>query len=93
MKKIIAIGGVGILALLYILTLIAAIFDSTATLEFFRASAAATIIIPVMLYIYLAYYKYKHRDEIALKEILDKDKASKANSDNTHTDDNDMGTN
>lgn len=63
MKKIIAIGGVALLGLLYLATLIAAIVDTTAKLDFFRASVAATIIIPVLLYAYLWFYKYKHRDD------------------------------
>lgn len=62
MKKIIAITGVVILGLLYLATLIAAILDTTAKLDFFRASIAATIIVPVLLYAYLWYYKYKHPD-------------------------------
>lgn len=63
MKKIIAIIGIVLLGLMYVATLIAAICDSTAQLDFFRASVAATIIIPVLLYAYLWYYKYTHRDE------------------------------
>lgn len=63
MKKIIAICTVALLGLLYIATLIAAIIDTTAKLDFFRASVAATIIVPVLLYAYLWFYKYKHRDD------------------------------
>ena len=63
MKKIIAIASVALLVFLYAATLIAAIADTTATLDFFRASVAATIIVPVLLYAYLWYYKYKHRGD------------------------------
>ena len=63
MKKIIAIIGIAVLVLLYIATLIAAILDSTATMDFFRASVAVTIIVPAMLYIYIMVYKWQHKGD------------------------------
>lgn len=65
MKKFFALAGVIILALLYVATLVASLMDSTASMDFFRASIAATIIIPVLLYIYMTVYKFqkKKREE------------------------------
>lgn len=68
MKRIIALAGVIILALLYVITLIAAIADSTATMDFFRASVAATILIPAMLYIYMMVYKWQQGKNSENKE-------------------------
>lgn len=62
MKKILAIIGIVVLVLLYVATLVAAIADSTATMDFFRASVAATILIPVLLYAYILIYKWTHRE-------------------------------
>jgi len=61
MKKFFALFGVVVLGLLYVATLVAALIDSTATMDFFRASIAATIIIPVLLYIYMTVYKMQQK--------------------------------
>ena len=50
-KQIFAIIGIILLVGLYALTLIAAIFDPTATLKYLAAAVAATIIIPVLLWV------------------------------------------
>lgn len=63
MKRIIAISGIVLLVLLYVITLVAAVADSTAKMDFFRASVAATILIPVLLYIYIGVYKWTHKDD------------------------------
>lgn len=76
MKKIVALTGVILLGIMYVLTIITAIIDSTASMGYFKASIAATILIPIFLYIYMAYYRYKHKDEIALENIL-KEEAKK----------------
>lgn len=51
-KRVLALSGAVILGLLYILTLIFAIFDNPATMNLFKASVALTIIIPVLIYGY-----------------------------------------
>lgn len=61
MKRIFAIIGIVILVLLYVATLIAAIADSTAKMDFFRASVAVTILIPVLLYGYMLIYKWTRK--------------------------------
>jgi len=68
MKRIIAISGIVILVLLYVITLIAAVTDSTARMDFFRASVAATILIPVLLYIYIGVYKWVHKNDTDKKD-------------------------
>ena len=50
-KQILAIIGIVLLVLLYGLTLFAAIFDNTATMKYLAASIAATVLIPVTLWL------------------------------------------
>ena len=45
-KQILAIIGILLLVGMYVLTLIAALFDSTDTMQYLAASIAATILIP-----------------------------------------------
>lgn len=68
-KRIIAAISAVLLALMYILTLVFAIFDNPLTMSFFRASVAATILIPVLLYAYQLVFRVlkdsgKHNDSI-----------------------------
>lgn len=56
-KRILAIIGVVLLATLYISTLVFAITDNTATMGYFKASVAATILVPVLLWAYTMIYK------------------------------------
>ena len=48
-KRILALLGVILLAALYLSTLFFAIFDSPNTMWLFKASIAATILLPVLL--------------------------------------------
>lgn len=60
MKKVrqtLAILGVIILVALYLLTLFAALFDSSDTMQFFFASVVATVIIPALLWAYTFIYR------------------------------------
>lgn len=57
MKKILAIAGIAILLLIYIATLISAIFTSPHTPQLFKACVYATIIVPVMFYGYILMYR------------------------------------
>lgn len=64
LKRIIAIIGIAILILLYIVTLISAIFTTPATPELFKACVYATVIVPILFYAYLLIYKVlKQRSE------------------------------
>lgn len=56
-KRILALSGAVILALMYVLTLIFAIADNPATMSYFKASVALTIAVPVMIYGYQLVYR------------------------------------
>ena len=49
-KQIVALAGVVILVLMYVSTLVFALMDSPMSDDFFAASLACTIILPVLLY-------------------------------------------
>ena len=53
LKRIFALAGALLLACMYIATLVFALIDSPAASGFFRASVAATILVPVLLYGYI----------------------------------------
>lgn len=52
-KRILAMAGVVILVVLYLVTLISAIFATPVTKDFFLLSLVATILIPLLVYIYM----------------------------------------
>lgn len=52
-KRILALAGAVLLACMYICTLVFALMDSPAAAGLLRASVAATILIPVLLYAYI----------------------------------------
>lgn len=56
-KRILALAGVVLLAGLYLVTLVSAIFTTPATKDFFRISLLATIIIPLVIYVYMLVYR------------------------------------
>lgn len=55
-KQIVAIIGVVLLVLLYVITLITAIFDRSGSGRLFQASLAATLVIPLLVWIYTWLY-------------------------------------
>ena len=55
-KQIAAIAGIVLLVLLYVVTLFAAIFDSSATGSLFQVCLFATIAIPLLIWIYVWMY-------------------------------------
>ncbi len=57
MKRILALIGVGLLVLLYLLTLIFALIKSPEAAYWFRASLVATVIIPCLIYAYQLIYR------------------------------------
>lgn len=64
MKKILAIGGIVILLLLYVVTFIMALLSNNkAFTGFFNASLYMTFIIPALLYVYMMIYKLVHGDK------------------------------
>lgn len=56
-KRILALTGVVILALLYLSTLFFALIDSPWANDCLKASVGATILVPIMLYGYLLIYR------------------------------------
>ena len=56
-KRVVALLGVVILVGLYLITLILAFVDPTATKDWLKASIICTIIIPVFFYAYLLVYR------------------------------------
>ncbi len=52
-KQILALGGAVLLVCMYAATLVFALIDSPAASGLFRASVAATILIPVLLYAFI----------------------------------------
>ncbi len=57
-KRIIALAGVAVLICLYLATLVLALTDSPQTFRLFKISVGLTILVPVLLWIYLAMYRY-----------------------------------
>lgn len=67
-KRILAIAGVILLALLYIATLIFAMIGSEDAMNWFRASIYASVVIPVLIWAYTMIYRllknhYSLRDD------------------------------
>lgn len=62
-KRILALIGVVLLAALYLSTLFFALFDSPNTMGMFKASIAATILVPVLLYAYTLFYRLSHKND------------------------------
>lgn len=64
MKRILAFIGIGLLVLLYVLTIVFALMKSPESTNWFKASIMATIAIPCLIYAYqLVYRVLKHRDK------------------------------
>lgn len=61
-KRIMAIIGIIILVGLYITTLLLAIFGNEHTTSWFMACIAATVIVPIMMYVYSWLYKLLKKD-------------------------------
>lgn len=56
-KQVLAILGIIVLVSLYVITLICAITDNTGTMRMFMASVFATVVIPVLIWIYTFIYR------------------------------------
>lgn len=71
-KRIVALLGVAVLLLMYIISLIFAILARPEAMSLFMGSLACTIFIPIAIYVYIWFYNlfYKKKDgEISLKEM------------------------
>lgn len=56
-KRALAMAGVVVLAGMYGVTLIAAVMATPAAKDFFKASLLATLMIPILIYVYLLLYR------------------------------------
>ena len=62
--RILALIGAILLIALYLSTLVFALIDSAYTLNLLKASLAATILLPILLYAYILFYRLsKHSDD------------------------------
>ena len=61
-KRIMALIGAILLVLLYVSTLIFAFIDSVVSQKLLMAAIAATILLPVLLYIYTLFSRTSHTD-------------------------------
>ncbi|MBQ4530309.1 MAG: hypothetical protein IJA36_06835 [Lachnospiraceae bacterium] len=61
-KKVLAIIGIIFLAGLYVSSLIFALIDSELSFKLLQVSLYATVIIPILIYIYTLIYKLLHKD-------------------------------
>ena len=75
-KRILAIIGIILLVALYGLTLFAAFFDNTDTMRYLTASIAATVVLPVLLWVYKMIYRLlrDRRDGFGQEEMSDEKK-------------------
>lgn len=56
-KRILAMAGVILLAGMYVVTLVSAVFATPVTKDLFKASLLATLMIPILIYVYLLIYR------------------------------------
>ena len=58
LKRILALLGAVLLAGMYLITIVLAFMDHTATWDWLMASVICTIVIPCFLYAYILIYRY-----------------------------------
>ena len=71
-KRIVALLGVAVLLLMYVISLIFAILARPEAMSLFMGSLACTIFIPIAIYVYIWLYNLLHKkndDEISLREM------------------------
>ena len=56
-KRALAMAGVVVLAGMYGITLIAAVMATPVAKDFFKASLLATLMVPILIYVYLRVYR------------------------------------
>jgi uncharacterized BrkB/YihY/UPF0761 family membrane protein len=62
-KRIAAIIGVILIGSMYLITLISAFFATEKAPGLFLASAFCTVVIPLMIYAFVAVYRWVHRND------------------------------
>jgi uncharacterized BrkB/YihY/UPF0761 family membrane protein len=71
-KRISAITGAVLIASMYIISIISAVFASEKAPGLFLASAFSTVVIPIMIYGFITIYKYVHRNDEAANQDRNK---------------------
>ena len=74
-KRVAAWIGIGIIALMYLVSVIAAVMARPEANGLFMASMVATIFVPVLLWIFIKLYEWAHKDDgITRKEMKEIEK-------------------
>lgn len=58
LKRTVAIIGIVVLVGMYVVTLIMALCDSSATMSMFKGCIGVTIFVPIIAYVYICLHKY-----------------------------------
>lgn len=78
-KRIAAWVGIGLIALMYLFTIVAAVLARPETMNLFVASIALTILIPIILWAFLRMYEMSHPEgELSSAEMRKINKRIKA---------------
>ncbi len=71
-KRVLALIGAALLVLMYLATLVCAIFGNGQEMAMFKASVTCTILVPVLLWGYTVIYRLaKGKNEQELQETLE----------------------
>ena len=78
-KRIAAWIGIGIIVVMYLLTIVAAVLARPETMGLFMASIVLTIMIPIILWLFLRMYELAHKEDgISTSEMRKINKRIKA---------------
>ncbi|MBP3568078.1 MAG: DUF3918 family protein [Lachnospiraceae bacterium] len=78
-KRIAAWIGIGLIVVMYGLTIVAAVTARPETMGLFMASIVVTILVPILLWLFLKMYEMAHKnDGISMKEMRKINKRIKA---------------
>lgn len=78
-KRIAAWIGIGLIVVMYGLTIVAAVTARPETMGLFMASIVITILVPILLWLFLKMYEMAHRDDgISVREMRKINKRIKA---------------
>ena len=78
-KRIAAWIGIGIIAVMYLLTIVAAVTARPEAMGLFMASIVLTIFIPILLWLFIKMYEMSHREDgISVSEMRKINKRVKA---------------
>ena len=72
LKQILGIAAIALLVFMYVLTLVFAIIDNPHTMTLFKASVAATVVIPVVLWVICIFVKIAKPDNSEFDEATKK---------------------